>query len=126
MSFKLTGAIKMIADTNQVSEKFSKRDFVVTDNSSMYPQDIMFQITQDKCSVLDAYSVGDQVEVSFNLRGREWQSPTGEVKYFNTLEAWRIERASGVTPMSPTPTPLAPVDPLADAEDDDLPFNEEL
>jgi hypothetical protein len=122
MSFKLTGAIKMIADTNQVSEKFSKRDFVVTDNSSMYPQDVLFQITQDKCNVLDAYSVGDQVEVSWNLKGREWESPTGEVKYFNTLEAWRIERASGVTPMSPTPAPLAPVDPLADAEDDTLPF----
>ena len=120
MSNKLTGAIKMIADTNQVSEKFSKRDFVVTDNSSMYPQDIMFQITQDKCSVLDAYSVGDSVEVSFNIKGREWQSPTGELKYFNTLEAWRIERASGVS----TPEPLALVDPLADAEDnsEDLPF----
>ena len=123
MSFKLTGAIKMIADTNQVSEKFSKRDFVVTDTTSMYPQDILFQITQDKCSVLDAYSVGDSVEVSFNLRGREWQSPTGEVKYFNTLEAWRIERASGVaTPMAATPEPLAQVDPLAAAEDEDLPF----
>lgn len=125
MSFKLTGAIKMIADTNQVSEKFSKRDFVVTDNSSMYPQDILFQITQDKCSVLDAYSVGDSVEVSFNIKGREWNSPQGEVKYFNTLEAWRIERASGVsvpTPMAATPEPLAPVDPLAAAEDDDLPF----
>jgi len=125
MSFKLTGAIKMIADTNQVSEKFSKRDFVVTDNSSMYPQDIMFQITQDKCSVLDAFFVGNQVEVSFNLRGREWTSPQGEVKYFNTLEAWRIERASGVstpTPMAATPASLAPVDPLADTEEDDLPF----
>ena len=127
MSFKLTGAIKMIADTNQVSEKFSKRDFVVTDNSSMYPQDILFQITQDKCSVLDAYSAGDQVEVSFNLRGREWTSPQGEVKYFNTLEAWRIDRSSVVgtpTPMSSTPEPLTQADPLAEVEDDDdsLPF----
>ena len=125
MSNKLTGAIKMIADTNQVSEKFSKRDFVVTDNSSMYPQDIMFQITQDKCSVLDMYGVGDQVEVSFNIKGRSWESPTGEVKYFNTLEAWRIERTQGVlapTPMAATPEPLAPVDPLADVDDDTLPF----
>lgn len=123
MSFKLTGAIKMIADTNQVSEKFSKRDFVVTDTTSMYPQDILFQITQDKCSVLDAYSVGDSVEVSFNMKGRAWESPTGEVKFFNTLEAWRIERASGVAapaPMAATPEPLVESDPLAEAEDDDL------
>ena len=57
----------------------------------MYPQDILFQATQDKCSLLDSIKVQDQIEVSFNLRGREWTSPTGEVKYFNSLEAWRIE-----------------------------------
>jgi hypothetical protein len=89
--FKLTGTVKVVNSTVQVSEKFSKREFVVTDTSSMYPQDIMFQATQDKCSLLDAVHSGEQVEVSFNLRGREWTSPQGEVKYFNTLEAWRIE-----------------------------------
>lgn len=89
--FKLTGTIKKIDDTVQVSDKFSKREFVVTENSSMYPQDILFQSTQDKCSILDAFMEGQEVEVSFNVRGREWTSPQGEVKYFNTLEAWRVE-----------------------------------
>jgi hypothetical protein len=87
---KLSGNIKVINETQVISEKFSKREFVVTDNS-MYPQDISFQFTQDKCGILDGYKAGQNVEVSFNLRGREWTSPTGEVKYFNTLEAWRIE-----------------------------------
>ena len=90
--FKLSGIVKVVNATVQVSEKFAKREFVVTDASSMYPQDIMFQSTQDKCSLLDTVQVNDQVEVSFNLRGREWTSPTGEVKYFNTLEAWRIDK----------------------------------
>lgn len=97
--FKLTGTVKLINDTQQVTEKFSKREFVVSETSSMYPQDILFQATQDKCSILDNIKENDQIEVSFNLRGREWTSPTGEVKYFNSLEAWRIEKAGQVNVM---------------------------
>ncbi|MEN9997881.1 MAG: hypothetical protein RI922_871 [Bacteroidota bacterium] len=131
--FKLTGTVKVLNNTVQVSEKFSKREFVVTDTSSMYPQDIMFQATQDKCSMLDAVQPGEQVEVSFNLRGREWTSPQGEVKYFNTLEAWRIEKVGAAAPQGmPQGGPSAMnLDPIAaapsaavnvDSEDDDLPF----
>ena len=131
--FKLTGTVKVVNNTVQVSEKFSKREFVVTDTSSMYPQDIMFQSTQDKCSMLDAVQTGDQVEVSFNLRGREWTSPQGEVKYFNTLEAWRIEKMGqgmpqgmpqgGPSAMNLNPTPsAAPAAMGTDSADDDLPF----
>jgi hypothetical protein len=136
--FKLTGSVKMVGNTVQVSEKFSKREFVVTDASGMYPQDIMFQATQDKCALLDGYQAGDQVEVSFNLRGREWTSPAGEVKYFNTLEAWRIERANqgasggqgagqmgNMAPVNLDPIVAPAAAPAAIANsgaDDDLPF----
>lgn len=93
--FKISGSIKVINDAIQVSEKFMKREFVLTDNSSMYPQDIIFQCVQDKCAMMDAFNVGDHVEVSFNLRGREWISPQNEVRYFNSLDAWRIEKIAG-------------------------------
>jgi len=114
----------MIGQTVNVSEKFSKRDIVVTDTTSLYPQDILFQFTQDKCALLDLYMEGQQVEVSFNLRGREWTSPQGEVKYFNTLEGWRIEAATANVP-APTPVPPIPEpqgDPIGSPVDDDLPF----
>ncbi|NRA11466.1 MAG: DUF3127 domain-containing protein [Crocinitomicaceae bacterium] len=127
--FKLTGTIKVIKDTVQVTEKFAKREFVINDASSMYPQDIMFQSVQDKCSMLDGYTEGENVEVSFNLRGREWTSPQGEVKYFNTLDAWRIEKVGQGMPQGgpsdmnldavPAATPTASTEA---AEDDDLPF----
>jgi hypothetical protein len=130
--FKFTGTIKVIQPTQQVTEKFAKREFVVTDTTSMYPQDIMFQATQDKCSMLDSYNVNDQVEVSFNLRGREWTSPQGEVKYFNSLDAWRIDRAganggSGMPASGPSAMNLAPVtsataEMTVEKADDDLPF----
>ena len=119
----MSGSIKVIGQTQQVSEKFSKRDLVVTDTSSQYPQDISFQLAQDKCSVLDAFMEGESVEVSFNLRGREWKSPQGDVKYFNTLEAWRIEKAD--SPQTATLMPRTPQEAVVTSEpteDEDLPF----
>jgi hypothetical protein len=99
-AFKMKGVIKVIRPTQQVSEKFSKREFVVTDSSDdKYPQDIMFELTQDKTSLLDSIMEGQEVEVSFNLRGREWKSPQGEVKYFNTLTAFKVE-TSGAAPVA--------------------------
>ena len=127
--YKLTGTVKVIKDTVQISEKFAKREFVINDASSMYPQDIMFQSVQDKCSMLDGYTEGENVEVSFNLRGREWTSPQGEVKYFNTLDAWRIEKVGqgmpqgGPSDMNLDPVPVtAPTASTESKEDDDLPF----
>ena len=127
--FKLTGTVKVVNTTVQVSEKFSKREFVITDTSSMYPQDIMFQATQDKCSLLDAVQTGEQIEVSFNLKGREWTSPQGEVKYFNTLEAWRIDKVGanggGMPqggPAAMSLDPIASTQAIAESADDDLPF----
>ena len=113
--FKLTGVLKVVKDTIQVSDKFSKREFVLTDASTMYPQDISFQLTQDKCSMLDNFMEGQELEVSFNLRGREWTSPQGEVKYFNSLDAFRVESNQ---PMSKP----APVKIVEAVDDEDLPF----
>ena len=126
--YKFQGKIKVINDTQEISEKFKKREFVVTDTSSMYPQDVMFQSVQDKCDMLNGYNVEDQVEVSFNLRGREWTSPDGVVKYFNTLDAWRIEKVGqggGIPAAGPSDMSLdAQAAPAAKAteEKDDLPF----
>jgi hypothetical protein len=89
--YKITGNIELIYSEVIVSEKFKKRDFVLKDNSQ-YPQLIIFQLTRDNCSLMNKFSVGEEIEVSFNLRGKEWISPSGEKKYFNTYEAWRIAK----------------------------------
>ncbi len=92
---EVTGILKAKFDTQKVSEKFSKREFVLTtEATTQYPQHVSFQVTQDKCQLLDLYKEGDEIKVQFNLRGREWNGPQG-VKYFNTLEAWRIEKIAG-------------------------------
>ena len=93
--------IKLIHATQQVTEKFSKREFVVTDGmDSDYPQHILLQATRDKCGLLDQFKVNDVVDIAINIRGREWTSPQGEIKYFNSIEAWRIEHAAGQATMS--------------------------
>lgn len=116
----ITGILKVKGTAQQVSEKFKKREFVLTDNSSQYPQHIAFQLTQDKCGLIDQYTVGSEIKVHFNLRGREWTSPQGEVKYFNTLEAWRIEgnaAPAGANKMESVSETFT-----AASEGDDLPF----
>lgn len=115
MSFKSTGTVKKVGDTIKVSDKFSKRELVLTDSSGMYPQDISFEFVQDKTSDLDSIMEGQEVEVSWNLRGREWISPQGEAKYFNTLDGWRVDVIGGSTPVSSG-------NPVATTEDEPLPF----
>jgi len=88
----MKGKVKVVGSTLQISEHFSKREFVVVDDTNMYPQDIMFQLTQDKCNLIDSLVIGDEVEVSFNLSGREWVNPKGESKFFNTLDVWKISK----------------------------------
>jgi hypothetical protein len=92
MGIETTGKLHTIFDTKQVSERFTKREFVIelADNPK-YPQVVLFQLTGDRCTQLDGLAVGDQVRIEFSLRGREWRSPTGDLKYFNSLDVWKIE-----------------------------------
>jgi hypothetical protein len=93
--FELNGIVKLKRDEQKVSDSFKKREFVVTDNSSNYPQHILFQLTQERCRLLDDINVGDNVKVAFFIKGREWQGKDGGgVKYFTSLDAWRVERGT--------------------------------
>jgi hypothetical protein len=94
MGMETTGKLHTIFDTKQVSERFTKREFVVELNDNpKYPQVVQFQLTGDRCSQLDGMRVGDEVRIEFSLRGREWRSPSGDLKYFNSLDVWKIEPA---------------------------------
>jgi hypothetical protein len=92
MGIEATGKLHTIFETKQVSERFTKREFVMemTDNPK-YPQTVLFQLTGDRCAQLDQFAVGDEVRIDFSLRGREWRNPQGEVKYFNSLDVWKVE-----------------------------------
>lgn len=104
---EITGKIVEIFDTVHINDSFRKREFVVEySESSQYPEFIKFELFQDKSDLIDAYNVGDEVAVAFNLKGRKWNDPKGGVKYFNTLQAWRLGKKteSSVAPEQGAPT----------------------
>ncbi|MDP5228937.1 MAG: DUF3127 domain-containing protein [Cellulophaga sp.] len=124
---EIEGKVKLIGETQTFgSNGFRKRELVVT-TDEQYPQHIMVEFVQDKCDLLNSYGVGQDVKVSINLRGREWANPQGEVKYFNSIQGWRIEGASKAAPAGGMP-PVAPMEAFEPADDlneedhDDLPF----
>ena len=88
---EIQGRIKTIFATETVGQNgFQKRDLVIT-TDGQYPQDIIIQFAQGNCALLDNLQIGQMVKIHFNLQGREWTSPQGEVKYFNTVVGWKIE-----------------------------------
>lgn len=125
---ELQGKIKVVNPEQQVSASFRKRELVVT-TEEQYPQHILIEFNQDKCDLLSAYSVGQEVKVSINLRGREWVNPQGETRYFNSIQGWRIEKTAEPVPPSQAyvnnQQPSLPNNMAAANEDepDDLPFN---
>lgn len=125
---EVSGKVKVINPEQQVSASFKKRELVVT-TDEQYPQFILIEFAQDKCDLLSAYKVGEDVKVSINLRGREWVNPQGETKYFNQIQGWRIERTAASVPLSQqyvnnqqAAQQFAPQTVQNDDEPDDLPF----
>ena len=118
--YELKGSVKVVSETAVISDKFKKREFVITDDSSQYPQDIAMQLTQENCDKLNGVKVGDRLLVKFNLRGRAWNDPkTGKDRYFNSLDAWFIQKED-VANNATTPQPVNMNN--NDSNDDSLPF----
>ena len=114
---KLEGKLIAIFDKQQVTDSFSKREFVI-ETDDQYPQVIKFEFTQNACDKLDGFKIGDLVGVHFNVRGRKWTNKDGKDTYFVTLNAWMIKRLSAGADNSPSQD----VPPIDMGAADDLPF----
>jgi hypothetical protein len=88
---ELTGKIIFIGELQQVSEKFAKRDFAI-ETLEQYPQQIKFELHQDRTDLIDPYKIDEIVTVSYNLRGRSYLDKNGITQYSNTLQSWKIQR----------------------------------
>ncbi len=122
MAYDLTGKVKLIQDPQTFASGFTKREFVVTVEDGKYPQDISLECLQDKVSLLDGVSEGQEVKVSFDIRGREYNE-----RYFNNLVAWKVEAGEGAAAAPAAPAgddrPPLPADSEAPGEFDDvIPF----
>lgn len=128
MAFEITGKLHRIFPIEEKSSSFRTRDIVLEVQDGNFMQYVKFQLTQDRCALADAFREGEEVRVSFNLRGREWQG-----KYFTNLDAWRIEAvqagasamgASNDDPFAGVPFPESVPETTGSDQgvDDDLPF----
>jgi hypothetical protein len=121
------GKVKFVGQEQQVSPSFVKQELVVT-TDEQYPQHILINFTQGNCRQLDTVKIGDQVNVSVNLRGREWVNPQGETRYFNDIQGWRLSFIQQA-PVQQQPAPQRPTMPVnqtttnfSEEEADDLLF----
>ncbi|MEM8966272.1 MAG: DUF3127 domain-containing protein [Bacteroidota bacterium] len=127
---EIQGKLIELSDTTQVTDTFRKREFVVeyADNPQ-YPEYLKFECIQDRCDLLNSFQVGQELTISFNLKGRKWVDRQGVTKYFNSLQAWRIQpaatEATAPPPAAETPAPSSSNNEnllSASDEEDDLPF----
>ena len=121
----ISGKVKLINETKEYGTNgFRKREIVLT-TQEQYPQNILVEFIQDRTNLLDAFNVGDLVKIDINLRGREWTNDKGEIKYFNSIQGWRIEKVEddyeSQLPPLPTKEDLN-ISESSDNEPDDLPF----
>ncbi len=120
---EITGKVQLVGEEINVTPSYAKRELVIK-TDEQYPQTIMIEFGQGKCNeYLDKLKIGEDVKVSINIGGREWVSPQGETKYFNSIKGWRIEKLASVetvqTPEAPT---FAPATNVVESDSDDLPF----
>ena len=116
---EVKGIIKLINETQTFGERgFRKRELVLS-TIEEYPQHLLIEFVQDKVDVLDNFVIGQGVEISINLRGREWINPEGVAKYFNSIQGWRIKASASDAPAEAAPASTQP--PAGDGADD-LPF----
>lgn len=123
---EIRGKVHEIGATQQVTESFKKRDIIVAyAENPQFVEYIRFEATQDRTSIFDGLTVGEEIEVSFNLRGRPWTNKEGVTTYFNSLVAWRVTKLANTAASVPAPGYAempAPVDLSGSNDDDDLPF----
>lgn len=122
---ELQGTIRKLGEIQNFASGFQKREMILL-TQEQYPQPISIEFLGDKIALLDHVTEGEEVKVSINIRGREWTNPQGEVKYFNSINGWRIEKTSsgGQEPIHATAqSSTAPSNENVFGEDeDDLPF----
>ena len=116
MAYELTGKIKLIQEAKTFDSGFTKREMVVTVEDGRYPQDINLEFVQDKAGLLDNLQPGQEVTVSFDIRGREYNG-----RYFNNLQGWKVVSAQAEQHAQEQP-PAAPFSTGDSFEDQDIPF----
>lgn len=120
-TYEMNGFLRVKEDEQQISDKFKKREFVIeveNERNSDWNDFVKFQLTQDRCNIIDDFNINSEIKVFFNIRGRKFEKD-GKMNYFSNIEAWKVERfRSDDSPQQEVHQNEMPGAP----EEDDLPF----
>jgi len=126
-SFELNGTLKVLEDLQTFASGFTKREFVIEVPDGKYPQMVKFETVRDKIDQLNTLSIGDQLKVTFDIRGNEYKG-----RYYVNLNAWKIESSGGgngdggdpgAAPSDPPPSSFdSSFDNETEISEDDIPF----
>ena len=122
---EIRGKVHEIGAIQQVTDTFKKRDLIVEyAENPQFVEYVRFEATQDRVNIFDNLTVGEDIEVSFNLRGRPWTNKEGVTTYFNSLVAWRVTKLASAAPSPAMNDSMPTVDITSSGSDDseDLPF----
>lgn len=122
MSLQVKGKVQQIlqpeSGVSRAGKEWKKQEFVI-ETEEQFPRKICFTLFNDKTSLIDGLSAGEEVDVSFNVESREYNG-----KWFHNINAWKIEKPSAEN--IPVPPPEFSADDIppepADDETNDLPF----
>lgn len=127
MNYEIIGKLIQKEDTQRISDRFQKREFVIEVENERNPQwndFIKIQLVQDRCDLLENIQLHEDIKVYFNVRGRKWENQ-GQTSYFTNLEGWRIEKVQQNAQPAGMPSQVPEykvedIPPMPEA--DDLPF----
>ena len=121
-TYSITGTIKQIGQTQEISSTFKKRELILLEPVGNRDQPVPIEFIQDDGAMLDQFAPGEKVTVSFFINGREWTARDGTVKYFLSLKGQRIDRVDAPAPGAGAPPPPTAADEPIGGDEDDLPF----
>lgn len=87
---KLKGVLKLVFDAVKHESGFVRRSFVLEHERQGYTDNIIFELHNDHCVLVEKFKEGDGLIIDFNIRGRKWVDGEGHTKYFNVLQAWKL------------------------------------
>ncbi|MBR8535414.1 DUF3127 domain-containing protein [Carboxylicivirga sediminis] len=131
-NFELTGYLREKGHVQELGNRFYKREFVIeviNEKNQEWNDFIKFQLTGDRCSLIDGHEIGHFIKVLFNIRGKKWEKD-GKVSYFTNLEPWKIEVNTSYIPEQDASSfqgtnnqeLTQPADLTPDSPEEDLPF----
>ncbi|MBP5668384.1 MAG: DUF3127 domain-containing protein [Salinivirgaceae bacterium] len=107
---ELIGKLEEVRDAIQRTATFTVREFVLeveNPRNAQWNDHILFQVSNNNVGLLDTFSVGQMIKVTFDIQGRRWTGQDGTQRVFNTLSAWRIESAENAQAAAPASAPAA-------------------